>query len=114
MLLARLSADLADQKRTGRCGAPHTRPRNKVYWGGPDVVWSKCPGKLSRRQPILKRIIGVDTNDELTDAERESQRVERLLARDARTNKLIIADGYHRLCAVYMLDEDAVIPYKIV
>jgi len=27
---------------------------------------------LSRRRPTLKRIIGVDTNDELTDAERES------------------------------------------
>jgi hypothetical protein len=37
-----------------------------------------------------------------------------LLVRDARTNKLIIADGYHRLCAVYMFDEDAVIPRKIV
>jgi hypothetical protein len=37
-----------------------------------------------------------------------------LLVRDTRTNKLIIADGYHRLCAVYMFDEDAVIPCKIV
>ena len=27
--------------------------------------------------------------------------------------KLIIADGYHRLCAVYRLDEDATIPCKI-
>jgi hypothetical protein len=27
---------------------------------------------------------------------------------------LIIADGYHRLCAVYKFDEDAVIPCKIV
>ena len=75
MLFGRLSADLADQKRTGHCGAPHTWPRNKVYWRGLDVVWSKCPGKLSRRQPILKRILkritGVDTNDELTDADRE-------------------------------------------
>jgi hypothetical protein len=28
--------------------------------------------------------------------------------------RLIIADGYHRLCAVYAFDEDAVIPCKIV
>ena len=28
--------------------------------------------------------------------------------------KLIIADGYHRLCALYSYDEDAVIPCKIV
>jgi hypothetical protein len=27
--------------------------------------------------------------------------------------KVIIADGYHRLCAVYSYDEDAVIPCKI-
>lgn len=28
--------------------------------------------------------------------------------------RLIIADGYHRLCAVYSFDEDAEIPCKIV
>ncbi len=28
--------------------------------------------------------------------------------------KVIIADGYHRLCAVYSLDEDAAVPCKIV
>jgi len=28
--------------------------------------------------------------------------------------KVIVADGYHRLCAVYQFDEDAWIPCKIV
>ena len=37
-----------------------------------------------------------------------------LLVRDAEHGKVIIADGYHRLCAVYGFDEDAVIPCKIV
>lgn len=37
-----------------------------------------------------------------------------LLVRDTSLNRLIIADGYHRLCAVYSFDEDAVIPCKIV
>jgi hypothetical protein len=37
-----------------------------------------------------------------------------LLYRDKPNGKLIIADGYHRLCAVYKFDEDAVIPCKIV
>ena len=37
-----------------------------------------------------------------------------LLVRDASNGKLIIADGYHRLCAVYALDEDVLIPCKIV
>ena len=36
-----------------------------------------------------------------------------LLLRDATHGKVIIADGYHRLCAVYSYDEDAVIPCKI-
>jgi hypothetical protein len=37
-----------------------------------------------------------------------------LLARDTKRARVIIADGYHRLCAVYTFDEDAVIPCKIV
>ena len=37
-----------------------------------------------------------------------------LLVRDSSNGKLIIADGYHRLCAVYGFDEDALIPCKIV
>lgn len=37
-----------------------------------------------------------------------------LLYRDNRNGKLIIADGYHRLCAVYKFKEDAIIPCKIV
>ena len=37
-----------------------------------------------------------------------------LLVRDSRNARLIIADGYHRLCAVYSLDEDAEIPCRIV
>ena len=37
-----------------------------------------------------------------------------LLVRDQTHGKLIIADGYHRLCAVYKYDEDALIPCKIV
>jgi hypothetical protein len=36
-----------------------------------------------------------------------------LLIRDPRNGKVIIADGYHRLCAVYSYDEDALIPCKI-
>ena len=37
-----------------------------------------------------------------------------LLVRMKDHSKLIIADGYHRLCAVYSFDEDALIPCKIV
>ena len=37
-----------------------------------------------------------------------------LLVRDRPNGKVVIADGYHRLCAVYTFDEDAWIPCKIV
>lgn len=37
-----------------------------------------------------------------------------LLVRGGDGSRVIIADGYHRLCAVYLLDEDAVIPCRIV
>jgi len=36
-----------------------------------------------------------------------------LLIRDSDHGKVIIADGYHRLCAVYSFDEDASIPCQI-
>jgi len=36
-----------------------------------------------------------------------------LLIRDPGNEKVIIADGYHRLCAIYSYDENAVIPCKI-
>jgi hypothetical protein len=36
-----------------------------------------------------------------------------LLVRDGMNGRAIIADGYHRVCAVYAFDEDAVIPCKI-
>ncbi len=37
-----------------------------------------------------------------------------LLLRDPQNGKVVIADGYHRLCAIYEFNEDALIPCKIV
>jgi hypothetical protein len=37
-----------------------------------------------------------------------------LLVRDNDRGKVIVADGYHRLCAVYSINEDALIPCQIV
>jgi disulfide oxidoreductase YuzD len=37
-----------------------------------------------------------------------------LLVRDENNKKVIIADGYHRMCAVYSFSEDSNIPCKIV
>jgi hypothetical protein len=37
-----------------------------------------------------------------------------LLVRDKGRGKVVIADGYHRLCAIYSFDEDAQIKVKII
>jgi len=37
-----------------------------------------------------------------------------LLLRDPQNGKVVVADGYHRLCAVYGFDEDVLIKCKIV
>lgn len=37
-----------------------------------------------------------------------------LLVRHPTVARVIVADGYHRLCAIYQLDEDAVVRCKIV
>lgn len=37
-----------------------------------------------------------------------------LLVRDPGNGKVVIADGYHRLCSVYSFDEDSIVPCKIV
>ena len=37
-----------------------------------------------------------------------------LLVRDEGHGKVVVADGYHRLCAVYKVNEDAWIPCRIV
>jgi hypothetical protein len=37
-----------------------------------------------------------------------------LLVRDERLGRVVVADGYHRLCAVYEVNEGAWIPCRIV
>lgn len=37
-----------------------------------------------------------------------------LLLRDELNGRVVIADGYHRLCAIYEFDEDALIRCKII
>ncbi len=37
-----------------------------------------------------------------------------LLVRDKGQGKVVIADGYHRMCAIYSFNEDAWVPCKII
>ena len=50
---------------------------------------------------------------DLSKIEQEKSLSPLLLVRDVGLRHLIIADGYHRLCAVYLHDEDALIPCQI-
>ena len=54
----------------------------------------------------------VEKNKQKIDTQRALSPL--LLVRDSAHGKVIVADGYHRLCAVYAHHEDAVIPCKIV
>ena len=54
---------------------------------------------------VKKDIIKIESGSEVSPL---------LLVRDPANGKVVIADGYHRMCAVYSFDEDAVIPCKIV
>lgn len=54
----------------------------------------------------------VEKNHEKIENEKKLSPI--LLVRDIKNRTVIIADGYHRLCAVYHYDEDALIPCKIV
>jgi hypothetical protein len=70
-------------------------------------------------------MIQVDTQSLLGDSnfhvEKDRKKIQEgkslspiLLVRDQEHGKVIIADGYHHLCAVYSFNEDELIPCKIV
>jgi len=62
-------------------------------------------------------LLGIDNSHVLKDKKKillKQQLSPILLVRDIQNGKVIIADGYHRMCAVYYYDEDAVIPCQIV
>jgi DNA invertase Pin-like site-specific DNA recombinase len=62
-------------------------------------------------------LLGVSNSHVETDRRkivRGEQQSPILLVRDKARGRVIIADGYHRLCAVYTFDEDALIPCRIV
>lgn len=62
-------------------------------------------------------LLGISNSHVQTDREKISKAEKLspiLLVRDPERGRVVIADGYHRLCAVYSFDEDASIPCKIV
>ena len=62
-------------------------------------------------------LLGISNSHINKDSKKIAARIDLsplLLVRDKLNGKVIIADVYHRLCAVYVVDEDATIPCKIV
>jgi hypothetical protein len=62
-------------------------------------------------------LLGISNGHVEKDVEKISSEQELaplLLVRDSVNGKLVIADGYHRLCAIYSFDEDAIIHCKII
>ena len=61
-------------------------------------------------------LLGVSNSHVKKDLQKikEGQELSPILLVRHEGQHLVIADGYHRMCAVYSLDEDAVIPCKIV
>jgi disulfide oxidoreductase YuzD len=62
-------------------------------------------------------LLGVSNSHVLRDRKkiRQGQSLSPLLmVRDEAHGRVVIADGYHRLCSVYFFDEDAWIPCKII
>jgi hypothetical protein len=71
-----------------------------------DILRASALPLLSPRDSLVKK-----THEKILAGKRISPL---LLVRDMPTGRLILADGYHRLCAVYSIDEDAELPCKIV
>jgi len=86
----------------------------KVKWLGKPQKHD-YPAAQSYLSLTLDPKVAKDLADRLERAEILDEALSPLLLyRDNDLGSLIIADGYHRLCAVYTFGENAMIPCKIV
>jgi hypothetical protein len=91
----------------------HARRFVKALKGAPVIEFKSKDIFRASRLPLLK--------PDNWHVERDRKKIKAgeklspvLLVRDTENGKVVIADGYHRVCAVYSFDEDAIIPCKIV
>lgn len=60
-------------------------------------------------------LLGVSDSDEERKKILSGEKVAPLLlVRNPQVGKVVVADGYHRLCTIYGIDQEASIPCKIV
>ena len=81
----------------------------------------KCKGRQFKAKDIFRAsglsLLGISNSHVEKDRKKikdGKQLSPILLVRDPRHGRVIIADGYHRLCAVYSFNEDELIPCRIV
>ena len=81
---------------------------------------SDLPAKIAGQVPRGDTASGLFNADDWV-APKDQRKIEAghalsplLLVRDSANGKVVIADGYHRMCAIYSFDEDALIHCKIV
>ena len=79
-----------------------------------DVVEFKSKDIFRASSLSLLGISNKHVNSDIKKIQNEISLSPILLVRNSKNGKVIIADGYHRLCAVYSQDEDALIPCKII
>ena len=80
----------------------------------------KAPIEFFAAKDVLRaaRLRPDTSSDSLTEEKRKVEQGEKLspilLVRDERNGRLIIADGYHRVCVTYLFTEVARVPVKLV
>lgn len=78
-----------------------------------DTVWFKAKDIFRASGLSLLGVSNSHVNKNIKKINKGKKMSPLLLVRDRNNSKVIVADGYHRLCAVYHFNEDADIPCQI-
>lgn len=94
-------------------GAKPAKKLVRELQSGADVTFKAIDVLRASREPLLDV-----TNAHVKDNHQKILKGEKLspllLVADPLCSRVLIADGYHRLCAAFSFDEDAAIPCRLV
>jgi len=115
--MAKSSAETRLSRGTGISAPDFAAARSKESGGQIEALKGRgiCPKDILRAANV--RLLPMTDSDVKRDRQLINDKKALsavLLYRDPALRKLIIVDGYHRLCAVYSFDEQAMIPCQIV
>ena len=86
-------------------GVLRNTPTTRIY-KAKDIL------RASGLQPLGRK--NIDVAADLTKIDTRKKLSPVLLVRDVERHVLVIVDGFHRVCASRLVDEDAIIPARIV